>query len=171
MRGRKRKVSEKEKKGGAAKKKVLFVCVGNAYRSPMAEAYAKEWFRKTYHVESAGIRPLGFIPEEVKEVLREDGVSQDIIDKLQSKPIDVRKLQEFDCIIVLSDTYFFAPKNTKVLFFYVDDPAFSPREVLISARDRIKDIVSRLPQILEESNGEKKRQGGKEVSKETGKRK
>ena len=133
---------------GERKKKVLFVCVGNAYRSPMAEAYAKEWFGEIYHVESAGIRPLGFIPEEVKEVLREDGVSQTTIDELCSKPIDVQKLKEFDCIIVLSDTYFFAPKDTKVVFFYVDDPAFSSKDVLISARDKIKDIVSRLPQIL-----------------------
>ena len=143
--------------GSAAKKKILFVCVGNAYRSPMAEAYAKEWFGEIYHVESAGIRPLGFIPEEVKEVLKEDGVNQNIIDELHSKPIDVQKLEEFDCIIVLSDTYFFAPKDTKVVFSYVDDPAFSSKEVLISARDKIKDIVSHLPQILRENEKERMR--------------
>jgi len=150
--GEKKKGKKSVKKRGKkkVKKKVLFVCVGNAYRSIMAEAYARHWFADKIHVESAGIRPLGFVPEDVLEVLREDGIPEKIISQLMSKPIDVQRLKDFDCIIVLSDTYFFAPEGVKVLYFYVDDPAFSTKEILINAREKIKDIVSKLPYLLED---------------------
>ena len=126
------------------KKKILFVCVGNAYRSIIAEAYGRKFLDA--EVESAGVRPLGYIPSEVIEVLKEDGLE---IDGLFSKPIDIQKLREYDIIVILSRMIFFAPEGKKVMFFDIEDPSFSDIEFLRNIRDQIKNLVLSLRAELE----------------------
>ncbi len=126
------------------RKRVLFVCVGNAYRSIIAEAYARIYL-EDFDFESAGIRPLGYIPCEVLDVLQEDGIDTS---GLYSKPIPLDRIREFDYIVVLSRIYFFAPEGTQVIFFDVEDPAFSTKEFLRKTRDMIKDIVLSLRSML-----------------------
>ena len=60
-----------------AKKKILFVCMGNCVRSQMAEALARHYFAEELEVESAGLRPLGFIDPTARTVVEERGVSMD----------------------------------------------------------------------------------------------
>lgn len=59
------------------KTKVLFVCIGNACRSPMAEALARHLAADVIEASSAGIAPLGFISPQSIEVLNEKGISMD----------------------------------------------------------------------------------------------
>lgn len=122
--------------------KILFVCVGNAYRSIMAEAYARKYMKK-FHVQSGGIRPLGYIPDEVLEVLREDGIDTS---SLYSKPIDPKELAEFDYVVVLANIPFFAP--TRVIYYDIEDPAFSSIEFVRKIRDQIKQIILELKDTL-----------------------
>jgi len=61
----------------AAPKKVLFLCIGNSCRSPMAEALARHLAADVIEASSAGISPLGKIAEPVRRVLLERGVSCD----------------------------------------------------------------------------------------------
>jgi arsenate reductase len=126
------------------RKKILFVCVGNAYRSIIAEAYARKFLDA--EVESAGVRPLGYIPSEVVDVLKEDGVE---VDGLFSKPIDIQKLKDYDIIVILSRMIFFAPEGKKVMFFDIEDPASSDIEFLRKIRDQIKNFVLSLKAELE----------------------
>jgi arsenate reductase (thioredoxin) len=60
-----------------AKKKVLFVCMGNCVRSQIAEALAKHHCGDVMIVESAGLRPLGFIDPTARAAVEERGVSMD----------------------------------------------------------------------------------------------
>jgi protein-tyrosine-phosphatase len=71
---------EKEKKADSSarhsgRKKVLFVCVGNACRSPMAEAIARYDAADVIEPSSAGLSPLGFLPELTKQTLIQNGYS------------------------------------------------------------------------------------------------
>ena len=55
--------------------RVLFVCVGNACRSQMAEALARHHASDVIEPFSAGISPLGNVPEATRQVLLERGIS------------------------------------------------------------------------------------------------
>src|SRR5258708_38456869 len=51
------------------RKRVLFVCIGNAYRSPMAEAIARVDAADVIDAFSAGLSPTVFVTEMTKETL------------------------------------------------------------------------------------------------------
>ena len=55
--------------------KVLFVCLGNACRSPMAEAIALRDAPDVIEASSAGLTPLGRIEPMTKETLAKNGFS------------------------------------------------------------------------------------------------
>ncbi|MBN1663126.1 MAG: arsenate reductase ArsC [Deltaproteobacteria bacterium] len=55
------------------KQRVLFVCVHNAARSQMAEAFLKKYGGERFEVESAGLEP-GKLNPVVVEVMREVGI-------------------------------------------------------------------------------------------------
>ena len=57
-----------------APKRVLFVCVGNACRSQMAEAMARHHASDIIDPSSAGISPLGTITDPTRQVLLERGI-------------------------------------------------------------------------------------------------
>jgi arsenate reductase (thioredoxin) len=54
---------------------VLFVCVGNACRSPMAEAIARYDAADVIEPSSAGLSPMGSIAEQTKQTLIANGYS------------------------------------------------------------------------------------------------
>src|SRR5258705_145752 len=51
------------------RKKVLFICIGNACRSPMAEAIARVDAYDAIDAFSAGLAPIGFVTELTKQTL------------------------------------------------------------------------------------------------------
>ena len=55
-------------------KKVLFVCVENAGRSQMAEAFANYYGKGKLIVSSAGNKPADKVNPTVTEVLKEKGI-------------------------------------------------------------------------------------------------
>jgi len=75
---------------------VLFVCIGNACRSPMAEAIARQDAQDVIKPLSAGIAALGFVVETTKETLAANGYTTE---ELQSKPL-TEKLWDAAHVIV-----------------------------------------------------------------------
>jgi arsenate reductase len=57
--------------------KVLFVCIGNSCRSPIAEAVARHSASDIIIASSAGVSPLGRIQESTRKVLLERGIRPD----------------------------------------------------------------------------------------------
>lgn len=55
--------------------RVLFVCVGNACRSPMAEVIARYDAADVMEASSAGLYPLGYIADLTKQTLMKNGYS------------------------------------------------------------------------------------------------
>jgi protein-tyrosine-phosphatase len=59
----------------SSRTRVLFVCIGNACRSPMAEAIARYDAADVIEPHSAGLRPLGQIAELTEQTLMKNGYS------------------------------------------------------------------------------------------------
>ena len=51
------------------KLQVLFVCLGNSCRSPMAEAIARQDAPDLWQVTSGGLTPLGYVAQLTKETI------------------------------------------------------------------------------------------------------
>jgi arsenate reductase len=79
---------------------VLFVCIGNSCRSPIAEAIARHTASDVMDASSAGISPLGRIQDSTRKVLLERGIP---VDGQFSKSLhDDTLLQPADLIINMS---------------------------------------------------------------------
>lgn len=77
------------------KKRVLFLCPGNACNSQMAEGMLKHFYKDEFDVFSAGLNPIG-IDKSVIDVMKEIGI--DITDQT-SKHLNDLINKEFDIII------------------------------------------------------------------------
>jgi len=78
--------------------RVLFVCTGNAYRSPICEALLKK-LRPDLEVDSAGTNIVRKITKEARQYL----MSENAIQFLKKKPesIDSKQLEQYNIIIVM----------------------------------------------------------------------
>jgi protein-tyrosine-phosphatase len=81
--------------------KVLFVCFGNAYRSPLAESLLKK-LRPDLEVDSAGLHVAIPISMEVKEYLKRHNAAQYL--KAYPESIGEKNLRSYD-VIVTMDQY------------------------------------------------------------------
>jgi len=61
----------------AVPRMILFVCIGNACRSQMAEAYANHYGRGRVKAYSAGLYPLGSIVKDTYAAMKAEGISLD----------------------------------------------------------------------------------------------
>ena len=76
--------------------KILFVCVGNACRSQMAEAWANHFGKGQVQAASAGSHPYGSIVGDTYNVMHEKGVS---LDGQRSKGVREVPVDEMDVIV------------------------------------------------------------------------
>ncbi len=125
-------------------KKILFVCVENAGRSQMAEAFAKKYSGDKFIVSSAGNKPAESVNPLVVEVMREKG-----IDLSANKPklITAKMAQEQDLIVTMGCNdqgvcpgTFFKP----TLEWKLEDPKGKPMEKVREIRDEIERKVKQL---------------------------
>ncbi len=140
----------------ARKFRVLFVCLGNACRSPMAEVIARKLASDVMESSSAGLHPLGRVPEATDKTLRANGYPAH---GLTSKPLRRDAVDRADVIINMSgrpiDSLFgnarpvgnprVAQKveNWKVEDPYGEDPATYQR-ILEELESRILLLAARL---------------------------
>lgn len=136
--------------------RVLFVCVGNACRSPIAEAIARREARDIIEPSSAGLRPLGRIPELTTEALLLNGYPAQ---GLFSKPIDPDVWAQADLVINLSgegkSNAF--PDYSKVEDWSVPDPyGCTPntyQKTLVQIESQVRKLAARLR--AEQNNNQK----------------
>jgi arsenate reductase len=77
---------------------ILFICIGNSCRSPMAESIARALGGGMVDSRSAGISPLGWVSEQTIETLRALGYPAD---GLSSKGLDEIDLEDVDIVLSL----------------------------------------------------------------------
>ncbi len=149
--------SEKE-----GKKRILFLCTGNACRSQMAEAFARHYHGDWLEAYSAGVSPHGVDPRAIK-AMAEIGID---ISTNQSKPIETFDDMEFDYVITLCDSAAKAcpvfPAKTLYLHVPFDDPPIlamnatdeeEAMEHYRRVREQIKDFIRDLPSFLRRQEG------------------
>jgi protein-tyrosine-phosphatase len=82
-----------------AKFRVLFVCIGNSCRSPMAESIAFRDASDIIEASSAGLYPLGYVVEDTQKTLLANGYSTEM---LSSKPLVLKAIEGADLLINLA---------------------------------------------------------------------
>jgi arsenate reductase len=125
-------------------KKILFVCVENAGRSQMAEAFAEKYGREKFTVSSAGNKPSDKVNPVVVEVMKEKG-----IDISGNKPVEitVKMAMNADLIVTMGCSTqgicpgpFFKP----TIDWKLEDPKGKSIEKVREIRDEIERRVQRL---------------------------
>ena len=77
---------------------VLFVCVGNAGRSQMAEGFFNQLAGEKARAVSAGTKPAGAVDPRTVEVMREVGVD---ISAAKPKALTMEMLEQADRVITM----------------------------------------------------------------------
>ena len=127
--------------------RVLFVCSGNAHRSPLAEALFRK-ARPDWAVDSAGIHVAIPVAEEIKEFLRRENAEQ----YLKQKPerLDGKRLEAYDVIVAMEDKHrdyvlSLCPEcEGKVVVWNVKDPYFMDKDDAWKVYEQIKEKVAEL---------------------------
>ncbi len=132
---------------------VLFVCIGNACRSPMAEGFANYYAKGILNAHSAGSRPAGFIMPSTIEVMQEKGID---ISHQTSKELSAVNLDRMEWIINLEITLekVLRPVSgrTQIQHWSVFDPVGQPLDTYRAVRDEIEiKVLDFIDQILKES--------------------
>jgi arsenate reductase (thioredoxin) len=128
--------------------RVLFVCLGNSCRSPMAEALARHLGPGVIEASSAGLMALGYIAAPTQAVLDENGIaSQDLV----SKPLRTIDLSSIDLVVNLAGRPIEKHLDGRALpveDWEVGDPFGSDLAVYRRIRDeierRVVDLIERL---------------------------
>jgi len=125
-------------------KKVLFVCLENAGRSQMAEAFAKKYGQDKFVVSSAGNKPADKINPVVVEVMKEIGFD---ISMNKPKMITAKMAMDTDLIVTMGCNDqgicpgpFFKP----TIDWTLEDPKGKPIEKVREIRDEIERKVQGL---------------------------
>ena len=108
--------------------KVLFVCSGNAYRSPVAEALLKKT-RPDIQADSAGTNPvLPRISESARKFLKMENASHHL--KAEPEGLDEKRLDMYDLIVVMEPEHkeIVLSKcqgcESKIVVWNIEDPYF-----------------------------------------------
>jgi protein-tyrosine phosphatase len=111
--------------------KVLFVCHGNAYRSPLAEALLRK-LKPDLKVDSAGLHTAIPVSGEIREYLRKLNALKYLKDFPES--IDKKDLRDYDLIVTMDQKVRNAVlrkcpdcKN-KIVAWNIKDPYFEEQE-------------------------------------------
>ncbi len=138
-----------------SKKRILFLCTGNAARSQMAEGLARAFHGDVLDVVSAGSRPAGWVHPLAIRAMAEIGV--DISDQ-ESKPAEPFLNEPFDVVVTVCDS---AAKDCprwpgakRIEHWSIEDPSWGEdeestrfqrfEETRDDLRQRIDDLVGTL---------------------------
>ena len=131
------------------KKRILFLCTGNAARSQMAEGLARAFHDDKIEVVSAGSRPAGFVHPNAIRALAEIGI--DIADA-QSKAADEFIDQSFDVVVTVCDSAARDcpswPGAKRIEHWSIEDPSWSGFDAFVETRDDLEQRIESLVETL-----------------------
>lgn len=131
--------------------KILFVCYGNAYRSPLAEALLKK-LRPDIHIESAGISASIPISTEIKKYLKKHG-ALNLLKKIPEN-LNQKNLRSFNLIITMQNIHTQAVLDkcpdckNRIIEWNIKDPYFLVDEKAENIYEQINSKVKQIAKIL-----------------------
>jgi len=131
--------------------KILIVCSGNAYRSPVAEALLKK-LKPEIEVDSAGIDPATLISEAAKKYSARENTQRFL--KKAPEGLSEKNLDKYDLIIAMKLKHKDAilskcPEcESKVVVWNIEDPYFLPHGYTGKIFKQIKEKVTELANSL-----------------------
>ncbi len=130
-------------------KRILFICVENAGRSQIAEAFANKYGKDRFIVLSAGNKPAEAVNPVVVEVMKEKGID---ISKNKPKLLTRQMAQDSDLIVTMGCNDqgicpgpFFKP----TIDWRLEDPKGKSTEKVREIRDEIE---SKVQWLIEEND-------------------
>jgi arsenate reductase len=139
-----------------AKKRVLFVCIGNSCRSQMAEAFARMYGGDVLIAASAGVSPAFSVAPDTMRAMHEKN-----LDLRDHFPKSVRQLgrSQFDLVINMSGIPLPPTTGTRIVDWDVADPIGMDYYEHCEVRDIIERLVMRLVMDLRRDTQEPKFKG------------
>ena len=139
-------------------KRVLFVCIGNACRSQMAEGFARAYGADVLIPASAGLGPAMSVARDTITAMSEKG-----IDLRHHFPKAIRNLgrAQFDIVVNMSGSEILPGEvsGAKIIEWDVDDPVFMSYEEHCKIRDQIETLVMKLVLDLRQAAKEPRMRG------------
>jgi len=121
-------------------KRVLFVCIGNACRSQMAEGFARTYGADVMIAASAGLGPASNVARDTKAAMAEKG-----IDLRDHYPKAIRNLgrAQFDLVVNMSGSEILPEEvpGAEIVEWDVPDPVYMRYEDHCKIRDEIERLV------------------------------
>jgi len=133
--------------------KILFVCTGNSYRSPVAEALLKK-IRGDFEVESAGTQPARMIAPNAKKFLERENALENL--KGTPEGIEQKNVGEYDLIIVMKENHKseilkqYPQTLGRIQVWNIDDPIYLPYGSDKEVFEEIKRKVIELAESLQD---------------------
>ncbi len=126
--------------------RILYICTGNSFRSPTAEALTRR-YRSEFEVESAGTHPADHIAENAKAFLDEVDALQYV--KPSPDPVSQRAIDEADRIVVMKPEHrthlleHFEVNPGKIDNWNIDDPINEG----VDDREQFEELKARVQEI------------------------
>jgi arsenate reductase len=137
------------------KKRVLFLCTGNAARSQMAEGLANAFHGDVMEAVSAGSRPAGWVHPLAIKAMADIGVD---ISGAQSKSAEPFLNQTFDVVVTVCDS---AAKDCpnwpgakRIEHWSIVDPSYGPDDPgtrydrFVATRNELAQRIDKLAEAL-----------------------
>ncbi len=124
---------------------MLFICIGNTCRSPMAEAIARGLGEGKVEAYSAGLAPTGRVSDKAERALEELGYSAE---GLRSNGFDQVPLADMDVVVSLIgiDGLRFLPRNlpAEIVQWSVRDPIGEDEETFVAVAKLLESKLRKL---------------------------
>lgn len=123
------------------RKRVLFVCIGNACRSQMAEAFARAYGGDVLIPASAGLSPGYRVADDTLRAMGEKN-----LDLRDHFPKSIKQLSRWRFDLIINMSGYALPEDIQVptIDWDVEDPVFMDFEHHCAVRDRIERLVMEL---------------------------
>ena len=134
---------------------MLFVCSGNSYRSPVAEALMRKYSPAGVEVDSAGTWAISWISERARRFLEKESAAK--YSKDRPEGLETKRLRGYDLIVVMEQAHKYAvlircPEcEGKIEVWNVDDPYNTSAEyeekVYQQIKTKVKELAERLKNL------------------------
>lgn len=128
-----------------SRKRILFLCTGNAARSQMAEGIANAFHGDVVDAVSAGSRPAGWVHPLAIRALAEIGID---ISGARSKGTGEFAGEAFDIVVTVCDSAALDcptwPNAKRVEHWPIEDPSFDGYDGFVETRQELQRRIEEL---------------------------